>query len=166
MKNYILPHFGFIYPNNIDDYYATDITYDDNKIQFEINFDQETTDFVTLDKIKNVIERLEKFEEKNRKYLLQDFHNENRETVSTYIEHHLEEFDEDTLSKFINLNDSSKSIEEKFLEKLKLKRVGLYPNLDDHFITFDYTIGEDFTQYLLVINTKDNGKLCEILMES
>jgi len=166
MENYILPHFGYIHPNNIEDYYSAEITYHDNKIQFDINFDETTTDFITLDKIKNVIERLEKFEEKNKRYILHDFHNENGETVSSYIEHHLEEIDESTLSKLIDFTDSSKSREEQLVDQLKLIRVGIYPNYAEHFITFDYSLGENITPYLVVINTKENGNLCEILMES
>jgi len=52
------------------------------------------------------------------------------------------------------------------LTKLKLIRVGLYPTSEDNFAIFDYSIGEEITDYLVVINTDENGQLDYMTMES
>ena len=52
------------------------------------------------------------------------------------------------------------------LKKLHLVRVGLYPDSKDQFAIFDYSIGKELTNYLVVINTDENGNLEYMTMES
>ena len=52
------------------------------------------------------------------------------------------------------------------LKKLHLVRVGLYPDSEEQFAIFDYSIGKDLTNYLVVINTDENGNLDYMTMES
>ena len=59
-----------------------------------------------------------------------------------------------------------KTLHLKFLNKIKLVRIGIYPEDSDSMATFDYTIGRDLTQYLIVIRFDSEGKLVEIVMES
>jgi hypothetical protein len=52
------------------------------------------------------------------------------------------------------------------LSKLHLVRVGLYPDSEDEFAIFDYSIGQELTQYLVVINTNEDGEIDYMTMES
>ncbi|MTI29652.1 DUF2004 domain-containing protein, partial [Xanthovirga aplysinae] len=57
------------------------------------------------------------------------------------------------------------------LNKLELKRVGLYPNEENeigYFGTFDYSIkiDDEYCDQLLVVNTKNSGKFDHITWES
>jgi hypothetical protein len=45
-------------------------------------------------------------------------------------------------------------------------RVGLYPHDKENFAIFDYSIGTEITNYLVVINTDENGELDYMAMES
>ncbi len=45
-------------------------------------------------------------------------------------------------------------------------RIGLYPDSDGQFAIFDYSIGRDLVDYLVVINTDENGMLEYMTMES
>lgn len=166
MANYTLPHFGQIDPSNLDEYYDTDIEYSDGEIQIDLNFENKTIDGKKLDSIKKFIEKIGDFDKKNKKYIEQDYKDENCDTVKTYVQHHLEDLGEDELGDLVDFNKKSVHPEIQLMKSLKLVRVGLYPDREDHFAVFDYSIDPDLTQYLVVITTDENGKLDYMTMES
>jgi hypothetical protein len=46
-----------------------------------------------------------------------------------------------------------------------LVRIGIYPQSEDFFASFDYSIGMDLTDYLVVIYTDKNGGVEDLVME-
>lgn len=97
--------------------------------------------------------------------ILNDYKDEDCDTVIFYLNHHLEEFKKE-LSNLVNFDNTTTEPEQQLLTKLKLVRVGLYPDSEDNFVTFDYSIGQDITNYLVVTNTDENGQLDYMTMES
>lgn len=87
-----------------------------------------------------------------------EFENSEENTVKEYISHHLAEIPKDELDELMSSKDKTKSDKEKLFEKIKLTRIGIYPQDKDQYAIFDYTIGETYTQYLLVVKTDKNGK--------
>jgi len=73
------------------------------------------------------------------------------------IEHHLEEVGNDELSLLVNFENKSIELEKQLLDKIQLVRIGFYPDSKDVFAIFDYSIGEEITNYLIVINTNEKG---------
>lgn len=51
------------------------------------------------------------------------------------------------------------------LSVLKLKRIGFYPN-DERFFNLDYTLDENLTDYLIVLDYTQDGELHYITLES
>ena len=166
MTEYTLPHFGQLATENLEEYYDVDIVFNGNKIQIDLNFENKAIDIATMDKVKNFIENIEKFDILNKNYILDDYNDEEGDTVKFYLEDHLEEIGKDELSTIINFDDTTIELEQQLLAKLKLVRVGLYPESEDNFAVFDYSIGQDITNYLVVINTDENGQLEYMTMES
>ena len=166
MAEYALPYFGNLPTENLEEYYDVDIELNGNEIQVDLNFENQTVDTLILDKVKNFIEKLEKFDKLNKTYILNDYNDEDGDTVKFYLEHHLEEVDKEELTKLVNFDDTITEPEKQLLSKLKLVRVGLYPDNEDNFAIFDYSIGKDITNYLVVINTDENGQLDYMTMES
>jgi hypothetical protein len=166
MAEYTLPHFGNLPTENIEEYYDVDIEFNGNQIQIDLNFETKTIDTLTMDKVKNFIENVDKFDKLNKTYILNDYNDEEGDTVKFYLEHHLEEVGKDELSTLINFDDKTTELEKQLLHKLKLVRIGLYPHDKENFAIFDYSIGRDLTQYLVVINTNENGELDYMAMES
>ena len=166
MAEYALPYFGNLPTKNLEEYYDVDIELNGNEIQVDLNFENQTVDTLILDKVKNFIEKLEKFDKLNKTYILNDYNDEDGDTVKSYLEHHLEEVDKEELTKLVNFDDTITEPEKQLLSKLKLVRVGLYPDNEDNFAIFDYSIGKDITNYLVVINTDENGQLDYMTMES
>ncbi|QNN40462.1 DUF2004 domain-containing protein [Pedobacter roseus] len=166
MAEYALPYFGNLSTENLEEYYDVDIELNGNEIQVDLNFEHQTVDTLILGKVKNFIEKLEKFDNLNKTYILNDYNDEDGDTVKFYLEHHLEEVDKEDLTKLVNFADTITEPEKQLLSKLKLVRVGLYPDNEDNFAIFDYSIGKDITNYLVVINTDENGQLDYMTMES
>ncbi|REG88536.1 DUF2004 domain-containing protein [Flavobacterium aquicola] len=166
MAEYTLPHFGKLPIGNLEEYYDVDIEFNGNEIQIDLNFEDKIIDTPTMDKVKNFIGNIDKFDKLNKTYIHSDYSDEDGDTVKFYLEHHLEEISKDEISTLINFDDSSTEPEQQLLTKLKLVRVGLYPHDEDNFAIFDYTIGRELTDYLVVIKTDENGELDYMTMES
>jgi hypothetical protein len=166
MANYSLPHLGEIDPANLDEYYDVEIDFNGQAIQLDLNFESNSIDSKRLDVAKRFIENIAAFDGQNKRYIEQDYADEDSDTVRTYIEHHLEEIEKSDLADLVDFDDTSVSPALQLLNALQLVRVGLYPDSETQFAIFDYSIGQDLTQYLVVINTDENGKLDYMTMES
>ncbi len=161
-----LPHFGILDPASLDEYYDTKIDFNGTTIQIDLNFYDKTIDSGRLKKVKAFIDNIRIHDINNRKYIDSDYKDEDAGTVKPYLEHHLEELGENELATLINPGTKSTEYEKELLKKLHLVRVGIYPETEDQFAVFDYSIGQEFTNYLVVINTDENGNLDYITMES
>ncbi|HCM34712.1 DUF2004 domain-containing protein [Chryseobacterium sp.] len=166
MAEYTLPYFGQLSTDNVEEYYDVNIDFNGNEIQVDLNFESESTDGTKLDQVKNYLENIEKFNRLAKSYILEDYHNEEGDTVKFYLEHHLEEVEQEELSTLINFDDVTVEPEQQLLKKLELVRIGLYPDNEEGFAILDYSIGKEITNYLVVINTDQNGQLDYMAMES
>jgi hypothetical protein len=166
MPEYTLPHFGKIDTSNLKEYYNVKIAFNENDVRIDLNFDGKSIDTKHLDNVKKIIKDLETYDQQNVTYIEQDYKDKGTDTVRTYIEHHLEEIDEAELLDVIDLTDKADNKEIQVLKALHLVRVGFYPHSKKKFVTFDYSLDRDLTDYLVVINTDENGKLVNMTMES
>lgn len=165
MAKYALPHFGEIDTDALEEYYDVDIEFNGKELSLDLNFEGESIDSGRLDSVKKILEKLDEFDQQNKNYIEQDYKDEEADTVKTYVEHHLEEIGKDELAEIIDADKSGKK-ELLLMKALHLVRVGFYPHGEEIFAIFDYSIGEDYTNYLVVINTDDKGKLVYMTMES
>ena len=166
MSNFKLPHFGFIDPASLEEYYDVEIPFSGTEIQVDLNFNNKTIDPARLETVKQFIENIRIHDLNNKKYIDADYNDEDGDTVKFYLEHHLEELGKAELGELINLNSKSTEHEKQLLKKLRLVRVGLYPDSEDQFAIFDYSIGQEITNYLVVIFTDENGNMDYMTMES
>ncbi|MBO9205240.1 MULTISPECIES: DUF2004 domain-containing protein [Niastella] len=167
MNPYMLPHFGEIDPAALEEYYGAVVEFNGREIDLDLNFDNKSIDVARLEKVKQFLDNLASYDLKNKQYIDQDFANEEDcDTIVTYVEHHLGEMEEEELAALIDFGNASVDPERQFINALHLVRVGFYPDSQDTFVVFDYSIGRELTDYLVVINTNENGELDHISMES
>ena len=164
MENYKLPHFGEIKINSLKDYYDVEIEFNGRKIELDLNFEEESIETDKLEIVKKIIDNLSEYNSIAEKALISDF--EEDDTVKDYIEHHLEEIDDIELKQIIDKPIEEISAEKQMLTKLFLKRVGFYPGDEDDFAIFDFTIGEDLTQYIIAITFNEDIEVQYMSMES
>jgi hypothetical protein len=163
---FTLPHFGSINPTSLEDYYDVDITFNGNEMQIDLNFDKTEIDQLQLDTLKKFLESINLLDTQNKGYITKDYKDKDGDTVKFYLEHHLEEISEDELSGLIDYNNKTIDPEKQLLNQLRLVRIGVYPDNEEGYAIFDYSLGSDFTNYLIVINTDKEGKLNYMSMES
>ena len=166
MANFTLPHFGIIDSELLDEYYHVDIDYSNTIVQVDLNFEKKIIDPDRLDIVFRFINNIRIHDLNNKKYIENDFNDSNGDTVREYLEHHTEELATDDLASLIGSEVKTADQPQLLLKKLHLVRVGLYPDSADQFAIFDYSIGRQLTDYLVVVNTDENGNLDYITMES
>ena len=165
MVHFILPHFGPIDPNALESYYETEIPFNSQQIQIDLNFGTTTINPERLKLVKHFIENIRIHDIQNKGYIKDDFNNEG-DNVPFYIEHHLEELGTDEIEELIGTHAKAADQPKLLMNQLHLKRVGIYPEGEDWFAIFDYTLGIDLTDMLIVIYTDENGNLDYMTTES
>lgn len=165
MSEYTLPYFEKLATDNIQEYYAIDIPFKNYTIQIDLNFESRIIDIKILDKVKSFIERINQFDKMNLIQIDKDY-SENGE-VKEFIVFHIEEIEDELLE--LNIISDGENKETQFLSNMKLVRIGLYPDGkygSDNFAVFDYTVNQDLTNQLIVLNTDENGVFDHISWES
>jgi hypothetical protein len=166
---YSLPYFKELDLSTLEEYYCVETILKTGKISIDINFEGKSTNESTYKDIRNFLENINKFSEHNKLLIENDF-KENGE-ASDYINFYFEELEQDELSRIIDIEDNNISKEKKLLNKLRLVRIGLYPDGKydtDYFGVFDYSMdidGEPSNQ-LLTVKTNTEGELQHITWES
>ena len=161
-----LPYFGNLDSESLEEYYDVEIDFNNSVIQIDLNFDNNSINIRRLEIVKQFIDNIRIHDLNNKKNIQRDFENKDADTVRLYIENHLEELASDDLDNLIGANSKSVDQPGRLVSKLHLVRIGLYPDSVDQFAIFDYSIGKELTNYLVVINTDENGNLDYITMES
>lgn len=161
---YKLPHFDEIDLNQFEEYYNVDIEENGQNVNIDLNFEGTKIDAQLFDLIKTIIENIELEDSKNRTYITADFKYGDGDTVKEYLEFHIEELAEE-LSEVVNFEDKSKSPEEQLMEKLKLDRIGFYPE-NESFVVFDYIVDKELSDQIIVVNVDKEGKLLNLAWES
>jgi len=166
MSKFEVPYFGQLNLESLKEYYSTETKFNNIEIQLDLNFENKAIESATMTAVKNILENIAKLDQQNKVYINNDYNDEDGDTVRFYLEHHLEEVDKQELSTLIDFNNKIISPEEQLLAKLHLVRVGFYPDSDEIFAVFDYSLGGNFTNYLVVVNIDRGGELDYMTIES
>ena len=161
-----LPHFGLLDASALEAYYQVDITFDGKQIEIDLNFEHQSIEPKRLETVMHFIENIRIHDINNKGYIAKDYYQKDGETVKLYLKHHLEELGDTELAALIDNRNKAVEPELQLLNKLHLIRVGLYPDCEKQFVIFDYSLGREMSNYLLVINTDENGNLDFMTMES
>ena len=154
------------FENLKEEYLTKSIEIDKQKININLNFDQAKPSDEELITLNSFLNKLSTTIKVNTIKIRNEFEKPKNNTVNEYITHHLAEISKGELYQLIDSNDKTKSDKEKLFDKIKLTRIGIYPQDHERFAIFDYTIGENYTQYLIVITTDKNGKIIDVTTES
>ena len=161
-----LLHFGTLDSKSLEEYYDVDIDVDRHKIEIDLNFNDTIIEVPRLEVANHFIENIRIHDLNNRKHLKADFNNDEEGVVQEYIRHHLEELATDELTRLIGAGAKTPDKPALLFKHLHLVRVGLYPDSETEFATFDYSIGRELTDDLVVVFTDENGNLHYITTES
>lgn len=154
------------FKNLKEKYITKTVAINKDKINIDLNFDNKNPSENELKTLSSFLSNLENIIQQNKSRIDNDFKSPEENTVREFISHHLNEIPKNELNQLIEKNDKTKTNEQKLFEKIKLKRIGIYSGDKINYGTFDYTIGEIYTQYLIVIKVDEKGKIIDIAIES
>ncbi len=157
MANYNLLYFGQLDSDNLEDFYDLKVDLEGKQIDNDLNFDGVSVNVSRLECINQFFGKLNDFDKKKLHALVLDYENGKGDTVKSYVEH---------LVDLADTNDATAGPEIQLLNKLHLARVGSYPDNEEYFAVFDYTIGRHETNYLIALYANEEGTLTAMSMES
>lgn len=163
---YTLPYFGELDLTDLEDRYDVSLEFKGEEIDADLNFDEAKIEQKHLDIVKNFLDKLTEFDAKNHQHILNDFRSEKGDTVKEYLSFHLEQIPKDELVGLVDFNDTAVSPEEQLFKAIKLVRVGFYPHDEEQIVVFDYSIGRNLTDHIIVVDVDKKGNLNYITMES
>lgn len=165
---YTLPYFDKLDLAHLKEYYSASLQLKGNQVELDLNFEDNKSNRAALDAIKKIIESVEQLDERNLLYLHQNYFDSSADydNVAFYVEHHLEELAPEEISRLMSSSDTSIAPALQLVKKLHLVRIGFYPENSEEFAVFDYTIGREYTNYLVVVSLKRNRKVESITIES
>jgi len=158
-----LRYFEELKPNELEDYYSTNIEFEDRQIEIDLNFSNTSIAESRLLKVNVILEKLPEFVGKLNGFIQDDFKNGN--DVQEFLDFHLDEIAEELVPLLLRADQSLKK-DEQLLSILDLKRIGFYPDNDEIFTVSDFGLDEEISQYVLVVNTTQDQELHYITMES
>ncbi len=167
--NIELPYFGQIDFAQLNEYYSAETEFNGFILHLDLNFENKNISEIGAEKIKNLLNNIEDFDIQNKTEIIKNFNNHGE--AKDYINFYFDELDDEVLSGIINYQNLNKPKEEQLLNKLRLIRIGLYPDgkyNTEYYAVFDYSIeidGEPSNQ-LLVVKANNNGDLDHITWES
>ncbi len=141
---YSIPYLGELNLNKTKDL-DTIIKIDETEFSISLNFDNDTITKFQVENVKQLLEKVDKYI-KQAKQKIKDDINSNGVTKD-YYDHHYE------------TNNGLERIyqnENGFLDKLILFGIRFYPEDESHYAIFDFTIGPDITDYLIVVRFEKN----------
>ena len=158
-----ITHFGEVEINSPQEYNEGQIVIDNRQIKLDLNFYDGVPEYDWVAEYENYIKDLEQHKADVEAAIRADY--EDGGDVKEYVDFHLEELDASIIDKVLVGTDASKSKEERLLTALKLKRIGFYPG-NENYAVWDYTIGREITDLLVVVNTDSTGKINYVTWEN
>lgn len=158
-----ITYFGEVEINSPQEYNEGQIVIDNRQIKLDLNFYDGVPEYDWVAEYENYIKDLEQHKTDVEAAIRADY--EDGGDVKEYVDFHLEELDASIIDKVLVGTDASKSKEERLLTALKLKRIGFYPG-NENYAVWDYTIGREITDLLVVVNTDSTGKINYVTWEN
>ncbi len=158
-----ITYFGEVEINSPQEYNEGQIVIDNRQIKLDLNFYDGVPEYDWVAEYENYIKDLEQHKADVEAAIRADY--EDGGDVKEYVDFHLEELDASIIDIVLVGTDASKSKEERLLTALKLKRIGFYPG-NENYAVWDYTIGREITDLLVVVNTDSTGKINYVTWEN
>ncbi len=159
----VIEYFDNIDFKNLGEYYSTKIKLESAQIEIDLNFETKKINDNEINLLNSTFKNLKPLITKTWNWIISDF--KTGVDVKEYISFHLDDFFEDNPEEILKGTDPSLSNDERFLQTVKLKRIGFYPS-SDKYMVFDYMTNEELSNYILVINVNKHQELVNITIES
>jgi len=153
------------FTNNDDGYWMASAMLDQSEVEVDFNTSGGEMTRDMLDRVERFVAELDSFDVQARKAISADFISSEDSSSRLYLSHHIEELSAEERIECFGTENTELDLSD-LVSALTLRRVGLYPEEESRTAVFDYTIGSDITDYLLVVEFSQNGLASDVSMES
>ncbi|HUH73150.1 MAG TPA: DUF2004 domain-containing protein [Chitinophagales bacterium] len=165
MNQQKLSFFGDIDLDQVKSEYISNLKFEESNIALNLNiFENDTVTPEIIEKADVFLKAIEDTIRRVYKYLLDDYESEG-ETYG-YIQHHIDNLEPEEIINILGKHTPDVDQNDDLVGKLKLNRIAVFPEDDDEFAVFDFTIGRDYTDYVMAIYTDRDGNLIDLGIES
>ncbi len=159
-----IKYFDDIDFNKLEDYYSKEIEIDTSKIKLDLNIESQKLSNYDVKKLNTCLTELPDIINNSWQWIMNDY--KNGEDVSEYISVHLDDFFEDDPEYLLKGTDTNLENNDRFLQTLRVNRIGVYPDSPDNYLVIDWMIDPDLSNYILVVNCNEKFELEYITIES
>ncbi|WJZ03735.1 DUF2004 domain-containing protein [Corynebacterium freiburgense] len=168
MSTFNLAPFGEV---SAGQYYSQIASVEGQEIHIELDLEEiEALDeaLPTLNALSSFLPKLNEHTQRAHNAILRAFH-EDHEWAKAYVDHHLAELSNEDLKAIIGTNPEQASAEQ-LAKNLRLHAISSAPLSEDdeesHLASFDFTVGKEYTNYVLTVKFALDATISEIAMES
>lgn len=158
-----ITYFGEIEINSPEETSEGKVSIDNRSIELDLNFYSGVPKHDWIKEYEAYVNNLQQHKVNVEAAIKADYEDEG--DTKEYVDFHLEELDASTIDKVLKGTDTSKSKEERLLSTLKLVRIGFYPG-EENYAVWDYTIGREIADMLVVVNTDNQGTIKYVTWEN
>lgn len=158
-----IKYFEEIDCSNLENYYSKEIEINSNPIDVDLNFESESIDENEIKNLNLCLENLKSIIDQSWQWIMQDY--KNGEDVNEYISFHLDDFFEDNPEEILKGTDPTLNNKDRFLQTLRINRIGIYPS-SENYVILDWMTNPELSNYILVVNVNDKLELEYITIES
>lgn len=158
-----ITYFGEIDVSSPQERIEGQVVVDNCQVELDLNFYDGVPNHNWVDDYENYIKNIKRHKSVVEAAIRSDY--EEGGDVKEYVDFHLEELDSAVIDAVLEGTDTSKTKDERLLSALKLVRIGFYP-AGDNYAVWDYTIGRDIADQVVVVNTDTTGKINYVTVES
>jgi len=159
-----IKYFEEIEIDKLEDYYSKKIEVDLKPIDIDLNFESDNINFIQAEKLNSCLDELKNIINKSWQWILENYKTE--QDVNEYISFHLDDFFEDNPEEILKGTDSNLDNKDRFLQTLRVNRIGIYPFSPDHYLIIDWMTDPELSNYILVVNVNEKLELEYITVES
>ena len=162
--SYSLPYFGTVDPEALNEYYDVQTEMAGQQLTVDINFDESSIAIEKLDQLRIRLETLPALLGHASDAVRESFRRE--QDARKYIDQHMDLIDSPELRKGLRAADATLSSEEKLFALVRPLRIGLYPEDEESYFVFDFSLSRELTDYLIVVVMSVDEKLRYVTTES
>jgi hypothetical protein len=160
----IMRHFEEIDVNNLENYYSKEISVGSTLIDVDLNFENKNLNVQQVLQLNTFLTNIKSIVDKSWQWILADY--KNGSDVNEYISFHLDDFFEDDPESILKGTDPSLDNKDRFMQTLKVNRIGVYPSSIDSYLIIDWMTDPELSNYILVVLVNNNFELEYITIES
>ncbi len=144
---------------------ALDIELEGQPLSLDLNFEGAKVSEEQLTLVNKILNSLSTYKDQTYAAILEDA-SEEESVTDEYLVFHQEKGEEGTLIDMLDGTSSERKRKKKLRKLLHLDRIGFYPQDAAHYAVFDYTLGYEYTNYILAVVLNDQEEIVSISMES